>query len=78
MKINFCVTFQIGCILKIGSPVRLLFKDDCQFPSYFDNTVKVQTNGFDADSEGSDCDLIPNTSNMVEERSESNSKCQFR
>lgn len=54
--------------------VFCVFQDDCQFPSYFDNTVRVQTNGFDADSEGSDSELVANSGNMVEERSESNSK----
>lgn len=54
-----------------------LFQDDCHIPSYFDNTViKVQTNGFDADSEGSDSEIILKMNNMVEEQSE-NSKFQL-
>lgn len=40
--------------------------------------MKVQTNGFDADSEGSgsDCELMAKTSNMIEERSANSSKCK--
>ncbi|XP_031626681.1 uncharacterized protein LOC116342976 [Contarinia nasturtii] len=43
--------------------------DDCRFPSYFDDTViNVQTNGFDADSEGSDSELMPKMNNNIEEQ----------
>lgn len=38
--------------------------------------MKVQTNGFDADSEGSDSELMAKTSNMIEERSANSSKCK--
>lgn len=50
-------------------------QDDCRLPNYFDDTViPIQTNGFDADSEGSDSELVPNTNRTTEERSTMNSK----
>lgn len=48
-------------------------------PNYFDDQViTIQTNGFDADSEGSDCELVPNTNRTTEERSTMNGKCQHK
>lgn len=53
----------------------VVFQDDCRFPSYFDDTViNVQTNGFDADSEGSDSELMPKMNNNIEEQTTSKLK----
>lgn len=45
----------------------LIPQDDCRLPNYFDDSViAIQTNGFDADSEGSDSELVPNMNRTTE------------
>lgn len=43
-------------------------QDDCRFSKYFNKTlVDTQANGFDADSEGSDCEIVPKENNTIDE-----------
>ena len=50
--------------------------NDCRFATYFGKSLIDSTNGFDADSEGSDCEIVPNGNNTIAEtKMESGESC---